>query len=154
LISVGITHSKEIIKNDKTNEYLELNARKASLQKTLTSLIEFKSKNGAIDEFMNLENRILEIEQELQALGVNLGDFDKSNEFCTLKFALSENEQPKTVGVSFAHRCKVSFHWTNLTYFGIMIPVFFLLALAWLILVVKEKIQPIIKSWNQKDNSN
>src|SRR5690606_3515201 len=62
-ISVGITHSKEIIKNDKTNEYLELNARKRSLEKTHGSLIEFKEKGGRIEEYVNLENRILEIEE-------------------------------------------------------------------------------------------
>lgn len=45
LINIGVTEFKEIIKNDKTNEYLELNARKKSLDKTLNSLIEFKEKN-------------------------------------------------------------------------------------------------------------
>lgn len=139
LIRVGIIHSKEIIKNDKTNEYLELNARKASLEKTHQSLIEFKKVSGKIDEYINLENRILEIEEQLQNLGVNLGDFDESNEFCTIRFSLSETKEPKKVVWSFYYRCKVAFEWTVNHYVVIMVSGFFALLSAFVIMLIWEK---------------
>jgi hypothetical protein len=139
LIRVGITHTKEIIKNDKTNDYLELNARKASLEKTHASLVKFKEVNGRIDEYIALENRILEIEEQLQSLGVNLGDFDKSNEFCTIKFALSEGKEPIKVTVSFYHRCKVALEWTGVVYLRIMSGLFFAALGAFVLMLVSEK---------------
>lgn len=139
LIHVGIIHSKEIIKNDKTNEYLELNARKASLEKTHQSLIEFKKVSGKIDEYINLENRILEIEEQLQNLGVNLGDFDESNEFCTIRFSLSETKEPKKVVWSLYYRCKVALEWTINHYVILMVSGFFALLSAYVIMIIWEK---------------
>lgn len=146
LIEVGKIHSKEIIKNDKTNEYLELNARKVSLEKTHQSLIEFKKVNGQIDEYINLENRILEIEEQLQNLGVNLGDFDESNEFCTIRFSLSETKPAQVVTISFYHRCKVAFEWAVQYYLMLMIAGFFVLLGAFVIMLVIEKFPAIKKS--------
>ncbi|MEM1135451.1 MAG: DUF4349 domain-containing protein [Bacteroidota bacterium] len=122
LIKIGKVQSKQITKKDKTNEYKELNARKASLEKNLVSLMDLKSKGGKIAEYIDLENRILEIEQQLQALGVNLGDFDDENEFCTVKFSLLEG---KIVKISFIHRLKVAFEWTVKFYLRIMVLLFF-----------------------------
>jgi len=76
LIEIGKVQAKQITKTDKTNEYKELNAKKASLEKIRASLIALKEKGGKIEEFMQLENRILDIEQQLQELGVSLGNFD------------------------------------------------------------------------------
>ncbi|MEX1002398.1 MAG: DUF4349 domain-containing protein [Crocinitomicaceae bacterium] len=157
LIAVGITHSKEIIKHDKTNHYLELNARKASLEKTLSSLIKFKEKGGRIDEYVNLENRILEIEKELQQLGVNLGDFDESNEFCTVKFALSEGKPAKKITVSFYHRCKIALEWAIRMYLTLISGVFFALLVAYLLLLFSEKIglfKSIGKKIHETDKKN
>lgn len=126
LIKIGKTHSKEIIKNDKTNDYLELNARKASLEKTLASLLLFKEKSGRIDEYINLENRILEIEENLQQLGVNLGDFDESNEFCTIQFSLAETKDVEIIGVSFYHRVKVALEWTIAMFLRLISTLFFI----------------------------
>jgi hypothetical protein len=109
VLKIGIVRSKEITKIDKTNEYKNLNAKKASLEITRQSLLDIKKQNGKIDEYINLQNRILEIEQELQSLGVLLGDFNEENEFCTVKFSLSETHEVK---VSFLHRVKVAFEWT------------------------------------------
>ena len=105
LIKVGRIQSKQITKTDKTNEYKELNAKKASLEKIRNSLIELKAKGGRIDEYMQLENRILEIEQQLQELGVSLGNFDDENEFCTVKVALSEG---RLTTISVIQRVKVA----------------------------------------------
>jgi len=109
LVTIGTVNFKQITKKDKTNEYKELNSKKASLDKVRSSLIDLKAKSGKIEEFINLENRILDIEQQLQDLGVSLGDFDSENEFCTVKFSLGKAEIAK---ISLAHRLKVAFEWT------------------------------------------
>ncbi|MEK6303880.1 MAG: DUF4349 domain-containing protein [Acidobacteriota bacterium] len=85
LKTVGELSSIRIDKTDKTNEYKELKANRASMEKTRDALIALKSKSGNIEEFTNLENRILEIEREIQSGGVKLGDYDEENAFCTVK---------------------------------------------------------------------
>ena len=105
---IGRLKDIQVTKTDMTNEYRDLNAKKNSLEKTRSTLIELKSKDGKIDEFVALSNRILEIEQELQGLGVQLGDFDEENEFCTVRFILAEG---KFVTISFMHRVKVALEW-------------------------------------------
>ena len=117
LIKIGNVQERQITKKDKTNEYNELKAKKNSLEKIRQSLIDLKSKNGKINEYMLLENRILEIEQQLQELGVSLGDFDSENEFCTVKFTLSEGKiiaigssraYKKCLGMDHCHLSKIA----------------------------------------------
>ncbi len=131
LIKIGKVQAKQITKKDKTNEYKELNANKQSLEKTRISLINLKSKGGKIEEYMDLENRILEIEQQLQGLGVSLGDFDDENEFCTVQFSLVEGKEVK-IGVM--QRVKVALEWTIKTYMRLMITLFFITLFAYFVL--------------------
>lgn len=137
LSKVGKTLSKQITKTDKTNEYKELNAQKASLEKIRNSLIVLKSKGGRIDEYMQLENRILEIEGQLQGLGVSLGNFDEENEFCTVKIVVSEGEITK---ISISHRTKVALEWTLLRYLQLIAALSFISLFTYLSLLVLEKI--------------
>ena len=140
LIQIGTIQSKQITKKDKTNEYKELNAQKASLEKIRTSLIDLKSKGGKIEEYINLENRILDIEQQLQDLGVNLGDFDNQNEFCTVKFSLFEKKMKE---ISVMHRIKVALEWTIKTYLKVVVMLFFLVLFLYLALLIVEKLRLI-----------
>lgn len=142
LIKIGQVQAKQITKKDKTNEYKELNAKKASLEKIRASLIDLKSKGGKIEEYMDLENRILEIEQQLQDLGVSLGDFDDENEFCTVQFSLVEG---KEVNISFMQRTKVSLEWTVKIYLRIMTTMFFLTLFAYILLLAIEKLKILEK---------
>jgi len=138
LIEIGKIQSKQITKTDKTNEYKELNARKASLEKVRASLIELKSKGGRIDEYMQLENRILDIEQQLQELGVSLGNFDDENEFCTVKVALSEAQ---LIEISTLQRVKVALEWTIKYYALLLLGLLFAVLFAYLLLISVEKIR-------------
>jgi Domain of unknown function (DUF4349) len=108
--AVGVTQGLEITKVDKTNEYRQLNAKKTSIEKTLQSLLELKSKGGQIADFVALNDKILEIEEKAQELGVELGNFDSENEFCTVKFSLFEGAEQR--GVSLMQRIKVALEWT------------------------------------------
>ena len=99
-----------INKTDKTNEFKELKGERSSLEQTRNALIALKANGGKIDEFINLENRILEIEEKLQKLGVQLGDYDATNEFCTVKLTLTE--RGPALKISLLHRIKVALEWT------------------------------------------
>ena len=138
LIKIGEVQAKQITKKDKTNEYKELNAKKQSLEKIRNSLIELKSKGGKIEEYMGLENRILEIEQQLQDLGVSLGDFDDENEFCTVQFSLLEY---KKVEISTLQRIKVALEWTVKIYLRMIMTLFFVSLFAYLVLLIVDKLK-------------
>ncbi len=147
LIAIGKVQAKQITKKDKTNEYKELNAKKNSLEKIRNSLIDLKTKGGKIEEYMQLENRILEIEQQLQELGVSLGDFDDENEFCTVQFSLQEGKEVK---ISFMHRVKVALEWTIKFYLRIMAMMFFLSLFAYLLLLAVEKLKILERIFDKK----
>ncbi len=135
---IGQILSKSITKTDKTNEYLQLNAKRISLEKTRNALLELKSRGGQIDEYIGLENRILEIEGQLQELGVQIGDYDEENEFCTIRFSLFEGE--RTV-ISFAQRLKVAFEWTAKYYLMLMLGLVFAFVAAMILQIIVEKIR-------------
>lgn len=147
LCRIGKVSAKQITKTDKTNEYSELNAKKASLEKTRTSLVELKSKGGKIEEYINLENRILDIEQQLQELGVSLGNFDENNEFCTVQFSLTEG---KDVKIGVLQRIKVALEWTVIIYLQILAIVFLATFFAYLLLLVIEKLKLVERIVNGK----
>jgi len=117
LQQIATLKATEITKVDKTNEYRQLNAKKASIEKTLQSLNDLKSKGGQIADFVALNDKILEIEEKAQELGVELGNFDSENEFCTVKFSMYEGETQSKI--SFIHRVKVALEWT-IEYYSIM----------------------------------
>lgn len=148
LIKIGKVQAKQITKKDKTNEYKELNAKKQSLEKIRLSLIDIKSKGGKIEEYMNLENRILEIEQQLQGLGVSLGDFDNENEFCTVQFSLLEGKEVK---VGLLQRLKVAFEWTVKYYLMLMTTLFFLSSFAYILLLIIDKLKILERIVSKKE---
>lgn len=121
---IGTITSLNIDKIDKSNEYKDLKAKKQSLLQIRKSLISLKNKSGKIDEFINLENRILEIESKIQKLGISLGEFDIENEFCTIKFLLKESINKQRT-ISFLHRIKVALEWSIKYYLLMLLIVLF-----------------------------
>lgn len=138
LNTIGKIISIQIDKKDKSNEYKELQANKDSLMKVRQSLIALKSRSGRIDEFINLENRLLDIENQIQRLGLNLGEFDSENEFCTIKFSLKE--KGAGIRISFLHRIKVAFEWTVKFYLMLIAILFFAVLFILIILTIIEKL--------------
>jgi Domain of unknown function (DUF4349) len=128
---IGTLNATEITKIDKTNEYRQLNAKKVSFEKTLASLIELKSRGGAISDYVALHDKILEIEDKMQGLGVELGNFDSENEFCSIRFSLYEGASEKQI--SLIYRIKIALEWT-IKYYAIM--VFSLLCLSAFIFIL------------------
>ena len=146
---IGTPKGLEITKVDKTNEYRQLNAKKASIDKTLQSLNELKSKGGAVADFVTLNDKILEVEEKLQSLGVELGNFDSENEFCTVKLSLYEGAAKK--GLSLIQRLKVALEWTIKYYAILVFTMLGLMAVVFLIIIALDKLK-IINTVSQKLN--
>jgi hypothetical protein len=144
---IGILTFIQINKSDKTNEYKELEAKKISLEKTRKALSELKGLGGSVKELIQLENRILDIEHQIQAFGVSLGEFDEENEFCTVKFTLLETRiQSK---IPFSQRLKVAFEWTVKYYFVFILTMFIGTLSVFLILISIQKVR-----WLQQQIGN
>lgn len=149
LNKIGVLKATEITKVDKTNEYRQLNAKKASIEKTLQSLNDLKSKGGQIADFVSLNDKILEIEEKAQELGVELGNFDTENEFCTIKLSMYEGATEKNV--SLIHRIKVALEWT-IRYFAIITITTLVISLTiFILLLIIDKLK-VITAINKKLN--
>jgi hypothetical protein len=133
LQKIGVIKATEITKVDKTNEYRQLNAKKTSIEKTLQNLNDLKSKGGQIADFVALNDKILEIEEKAQELGVELGNFDAENEFCTVKLSMYEGATEKNI--TLIHRIKVSLEWT-IKYFAIISVTILIITLSIFILLL------------------
>jgi hypothetical protein len=115
--AIGVASQIEIAKNDKTNEYLQLRAKRTTLEKARAGLEVLKEQGGSTDERMKVHNRLIEIEQQIQDLGVALGDFDSQNELCTVKLTL--REYAKAAPVSLKRRLLATTQWTASVFAGI-----------------------------------
>ena len=136
---IGVITATEITKVDKTNEYRQLNAKKTSIANTLQSLNDLKSKGGQISDFVTLNDKILETEEKFQELGVELGNFDAENEFCTVKLSLYEGATEQSI--SFIHRVKVALEWT-IKYFALFVFGLFGLSLTvFILLLIIDKLK-------------
>lgn len=138
---IGALRAVQVDKTDKTNEYRDLQAHRASLEKARADLMALKDKaaGARIDEQINLANRVLEIEGEIQKLGVRLGEFDAENEFVTIRFSLEETRAPARI--SIAHRIKVATVWSLQAYAAALGLVFFSALTALLVLAVLDRLR-------------
>ena len=109
---IGRLESIEVTKTDKTNEFLGLQAQRESLENTRAALAELKKMTGKVDEFVNLQYKILDIDGQLQALGVQLGDYDELNEFCTVRVTLYEDYDIFSYPPQLVRRLLIAFTWT------------------------------------------
>lgn len=140
--NVGKIRSIEINKYDKTNEFKDLLAKKSSLETTRDALLALKNKGGKIEEFVQLENRLLDIEEQIQGLGIKLGEFDAENEFCTVKFGLVENAHSGKIPL--IQRILVALEWTIKYYLMLAAILFFVSLLTLILFVIVEKIRALI----------
>ena len=136
---IGRTLSVEIIKNDKTNEYLQLRAKRETLAKARAALEEIKAGGGSIDERVNVQTKLTDVEQQIQDLGVSLGEFDSQNELCTVKLTLREVRAPRAV--SMARRALHAFEAAVLDYLMLGLGFFGLMAGGWIALAAFDKLR-------------
>ena len=107
-----------INKSDKTNEYHDLQTKRRALEKTREALTLLKQRDGEIRAMIELEQQILSLEQQIQGLGVSLGDFDSENEFVTVKLRLAESTVVERVSRSLISHAFDALAWTVL-YFSL-----------------------------------
>ncbi|NLJ47747.1 MAG: DUF4349 domain-containing protein [Treponema sp.] len=118
LKAIGRLRSADVVKTDRTSDFRALEARRLSLEKTRDGLARLRDTGAQLSDRIDLETRILEIEGQIQELGVSLGDFSELNSFCTIHFTLRET-------VRGAWRARVldaflsALGWTILVYLGL-----------------------------------
>jgi uncharacterized protein DUF4349 len=111
---IGRNAQVDIIKNDKTNEYLQLRAKRTTLEKARAGLEALQASGGSIDERVNVQSRLTDIEERIQALAVSLGEFDSQNELCTVKLTLRETLTAAPRSVS--RRVTEALEWAAIRY--------------------------------------
>ena len=96
---------------DKTSEFKDLNVERESLEKMRDALKALKNRSGKVNEYIDLEARILEVERQIQDTGVKLGDFSQENEFSTVRLTLSE-VRSVTIRIDIIGVGVISMKWT------------------------------------------
>jgi len=94
LRGVGKLLSITVTKTDRTGDFQALEAKRLSLEKTRDGLAALRKTGAALADLVALETKILEIEGQIQELGVSLGDFSEANSFCTINVDLEETSAP------------------------------------------------------------
>jgi hypothetical protein len=93
LKKIGELSEIMITKEDKTQEFRTLYAKRGSLVNYQKSLIRLRSNQGKVEEFISLEEKIQEIEKEIQSYGVQLGEFVEKESFCNIAILLMEYQR-------------------------------------------------------------
>lgn len=138
LKAIGNSASFQVTKTDKTNDFLELKAKRSTLEKARDSLIGLKTQGGKIEELVKLEQEILKLEDQIQGLGVQLGQFDKVNEFCTVRFNLAETNAVKVQSPHLGYLIS-SLQWASTVYLALLGILVVGLVCVILLLVIIEK---------------
>lgn len=149
---IGKITSINVSKVDKTNDFLTLKATRASLESTRQALLELKKQPGSVDEMLNLQDKIQSVEEELQGLGVQLGEFDELNSFCTVNISLIESRTVTVEGISLTHRLSVAFWWATEVYLAFMGLIIFTSFAALIVLIVIDKLGILRKLVERLDN--
>jgi len=118
LRSVGKLESIVVTKTDRTSDFRALEARRLSLEKTRDGLSALRNSGAELKDRIDLETRILEIEGQIQELGVSLGDFNENNSFCTIKITLYEDRVAKA-GSRILPALVSALGWTVPVYLGL-----------------------------------
>src|SRR5262249_11237076 len=75
LIQVGQPRSINVQQQDRTTDFRRLYAQRQSLKKHLEAILKLRDSGKlSVEEALKLEQKVVEVEKELQAVGVQLGD--------------------------------------------------------------------------------
>ncbi len=117
LKAIGELRSANVVKTDRTSDFRALEASRLSLEKTRDGLARLRDTGAQLADRIDLETRILEIEGQIQELGVSLGDFSELNSFCTIQFTLRETPA-RAWGIRILDAALAALGWTVLVYLG------------------------------------
>lgn len=113
--AIGVASQLTVDKQDRTNDWKELEAKRAVLDASRAALMALKAHPGSVQEMVALEDRILEVHQQIQSLGISLGEFDAVNELCTVKVTLAEETTTRVAAgpsIPIWRRLRVAFEWS------------------------------------------
>lgn len=140
LKGVGELQSINTIKTDRTADFLALEARRLSLEKTRDGLAALRNSGAALADRIALETRVLEIEGQIQDLAVSLGDYSENNSFCTVRLTLREG-RPASPLRRIAAAAMDALAWTAGVYLGLVVASLGVLAASWLGLKLYDSIR-------------
>lgn len=127
--AVGRPVNFQVNKVDKTNEYRELLAQQESLKKSRDNLMALTSRDAELEDLILLETRILDLENQIQSLGVSVGEFDSEFEFVTIKLTMAETRKDELRDIPLVERSMVALRWA-VKYTLALTGAFFLFAFA------------------------
>jgi hypothetical protein len=91
LRQVGQLESISVQQRDRTGEFRRLHAQRQSLKKYLESVMKLRGVNNpSIDDTLKIEQKIQDVEKELQTLSVQLGDLLGKESFYNVQVTLFE----------------------------------------------------------------
>jgi len=141
--TIGILQSFSVTKVDKTDEYRALMAERATLEKTRDSYIALKQQGGDIKDLLLVEDKILQIETQLQSLSVDAGLYASENSFCTINISITETVE-QTIDFNFIQSCALSaLLWTLTVFASALFIVVAGLVISLVIVVVNGKIRQL-----------
>jgi len=108
---IGQIISVTITKTDKTDDYLQMLANKEALERRLASYEELKAHGGSVSELLQLEERIFDVEAQIQRQLIGLSSYSNENALCTINFSLYER-----TGLSVFNKLWNALTWTTGTY--------------------------------------
>ena len=111
--------------------------------------MELKARDAELDDLIALESRILDLENQIQALGVSVGEFDSEFEFVTIKLTLSEVRPPVERFIPLLKRAKVALEWTIYASLGIAAALFFFVLAAVLFVVLLQMARKVLQGETQ-----
>jgi hypothetical protein len=102
LRQVGTPIFFSVTKTDKTDQYHVLIAQRAALEKKRLELVALKRLGGKMEDLLALQQKIFDIVNEIQNLGVEIGRFEGQVSLCTVVVALAERSPGLTkLGLAF-----------------------------------------------------
>lgn len=114
LTHVGQLRAINVEQKDRTGEFRRLHAQRQSLKKYQEAILKLRVANKpSIDDALKLEQKILEIEKDIQTLGVQLGDLLGKEPFYNLFIAFQEYPSGSRLDrtLTVARRLESGFIW-------------------------------------------
>ena len=90
---IGVVVSSSITKTDKTYEYRQMLAEKETLESRRASYEELRKLGGNIPDLLSLEDKIIEVESQIQQQLIGLGEYSDENALCTINYTLYEGTE-------------------------------------------------------------
>ena len=124
LSGIGKLTSTTTTTNDKTYEYRQMLAERDTLERRIAGYEELRKHGGSIPDLLQLEEKIIEVEAQIQQQKIGLGEYSDENAFCTINYTMYEGTETGAL-----RRVWNTLAWTTATYL-IIVAVLLFTALA------------------------